>query len=195
MKTRPIKWDRMTWAITHLADKKQYEDSLLLLLGAMTGFRIGDLLKFRVIDLTFNNIYELTEQKTGKSRTIPLKKIVEIVKSLGIWDHYGTRKPGSYVFTAKSGPSAGQKLTVNGANVRIKRILKECMIETPKESTHILRKTYARRLFDLLLKKLDDKYMALCIVQKDLNHDSIFTTMTYIGLVDEALEKSYKHFW
>lgn len=194
MKTQPLNWFDARSLVISLVNIEKYEDALLLLLGIMTGFRTEDLLSVTVGHLKQEKL-SIIEGKTDKKRDIPLMRFHEVFRNIFPEDYLTHKRNNQYLFTSKAGRSSGEKLTVNGVNVRLKKIFAEFDIETPKESSRILRKTYARRRFDLLVEELGDKYMALCIVGKDFNHESIYTTMTYIGLVDEALATTNDIFW
>ena len=60
---------------------------VLFIAGANTGFRIGDLLRLKKEDVK-GNFIEMTEQKTGKKRTIKInKKLKAVNKVIGTKDH------------------------------------------------------------------------------------------------------------
>lgn len=53
-----------------------------------------------------------------------------------------------HLFTSKRGPAIGAPLTVMGANIRIKETLEEYGVKTQNSSSHCLRKTFARRVYE-----------------------------------------------
>lgn len=186
--TEPLKWDQAIDLIIQLKEKKRYQHALLILLGIFTGFRISDILSISLADLrkaiSEEGNFLLTEKKTRKKRKIKIcdwakEHARECLSGMKI------RPSQKVVFISQRGPTAGNRLSVDGANYRIDRIFTEYGIQTENNSCHTLRKTFARNKVDILWEELGDFSLALHIVSKDMNHSSVQMTMDYVGYTSE----------
>jgi integrase len=146
------------------------QDQLLFALMLYTGRRFSDVSNLRWEDI-FEDKIVVKEQKTGKTAIITVNhKLRKILQS-----HTGN----GYILHPKRKP--GQRLTIQGANHRIKAI--QAKLKLPEQSTHFLRKTFAKEVY---------RKHGITVASHLLNHDSEKTTRRYIGLTDEVIENVYQ---
>lgn len=165
--TQPIDFALAEGLLTRLDG----QDLLLVALMLYTGRRFSDVCRMRWEDLRDGKIY-LKERKTGKYATVTINPRLQ-----SILDRFSG---SGYILHPAKFP--GKQLSIQGANHRLKTIAERHGIEAPKVSTHMLRKTFSRRVFEL---------HGITILSHMLNHDSEKTTRRYIGLTDEAVSDVY----
>jgi integrase len=159
-------------------------------LGFYTGLRISDILRLKWGQITSGPEVVVVEKKTGKARRIQLNPdlqtiIKEARKAAG--ERGALPAPEEFVFTSKRGPSIGSPLTVVGANIRIRETLEEYGIQTQNASSHCLRKTFARRVYEANGRTED----GLILLSQILNHTGPAMTRKYIGLTREVVAEAY----
>lgn len=189
--TAPLKWQEAQTLLKLLKADDKHETRLMFALGFYTGLRISDILR-----LTWGQITSgaaevvIIEKKTGKSRRIQLNPDLQtIIKEARKWagENSTLPGPGSFLFTSKRGPAIGSPLTVMGANIRIREALEEYGIQTQNSSSHCLRKTFARRVYEANGRTED----ALILLSQILNHTGPAMTRKYIGLTREVVAEAY----
>ena len=149
-----------------------------ILFSINSGLRIGDILSLHHSHLSgkvAGDWISLREKKTSKHRDIQInEKIIvaygELIKKLGSVD------PDSFIFTSQKGSVF--------AIQRINTILKEVFRGHCKHiSSHSLRKSYGRRVYDNNGKSED----ALNTLSEIFQHTSLKTTRIYLGIRKEQL--------
>ena len=189
--TQPINWKQAQTIVKTLQiefqddPKKDYRDLLLFACGFYFGLRIGDILQ-----LTWEQIeketFTLTEQKTKKTRQIQVsdnfRKIFKAVDK----EIYKKAIPEGYIFTPVK-RYTGKPMSVRGANDRIKAVFKRTGIEVQNPSSHTLRKTFGKRVYEANNKSED----ALILLGQIFNHRDVATTRKYIGLTKERILNAY----
>jgi integrase len=154
-------------------------DLALLCLGLNTAFRIGDLVRLKVGDVTGPDgkiLAELaiSEQKTGKARRIPINSAA--ARPLAAWLRArGPSRPGDWLFPSRKGGHLSRKtfyhkLKAAGRELGLSRL-----------GTHSMRKTFAFRVYQATGGNL-------ALVQKLLNHESAADTLRYIGITREEMD-------
>jgi site-specific recombinase XerD len=150
-----------------------------------TGLRVGDVLQIKhseLVNLNQGDYLTIREQKTGKTRKIQINnKIVdaynylsEKLKSKGLY------QLDDFIFKS-------QKDTVF-ATVSINRILKDEFAGYARNiSTHSLRKSFGRRVYDS--NKRSEH--ALLLLSDIFCHASIAITRRYLGLRQEEIDGVY----
>jgi len=184
--TAPLKWSEAQNLLKLLKADGDHEGRLMFAIGFYTGLRISDILALKW-EVLWGPPKEFTviESKTGKARKIQVHgDLAEIVK-----DAKGAIKPAQtdFVFRSRRGVAIGAPLTVVGANFRIKEVFEKYGISTQNASSHCLRKTFARRVYDA--NKQSEA--ALILLSKILNHASPAVTRQYIGLTSEVVADAY----
>jgi integrase len=168
----PLKKDLDLWAVVaHLA-KKPPKYTLLLHLGIFTGLRISDLLRLRVSDVLSGTL-TVTEQKTGKERSICLTRAYYTLPMLDYLEAYISRQRlHKREYLIFSTPKSKNKPL---SRVQAWRVLRAAADAAWLEAfgPHSLRKTFAIRVYHESGKDFQ-------AVQRELAHDSAWTTMRYL---------------
>lgn len=147
--------------------------------------RIGDLLSLRWLDVQDKQEVTLTEQKTGKQRKITINPkvadainlVVSVQKSIGKFE------PDGYLFANRWG---GQ-LTISYINKRLKVIFKKYNVHVQNPSSHTLRKTFGKAIWEN-----DNKSeRALTYLSMIFSHSSIAITRKYIGITEQKIADMY----
>ena len=185
--TAPITWRQSQTLITCLINDRDYNTALLFATGFYFGLRISDILSLTWRQITSKE-FSLTEQKTGKIRNITVhKNYSKLVKTV-LQSLENAPDPNSFVFVAqRQGMRKDRPISVIAANKRIKRAFERYGIETKNPSSHTLRKTFARRVYENNHKS----EAALILLSKIFNHRDISTTRRYIGLTNEQIQNAY----
>ncbi len=200
--TAPLKWGDAQNLLKLLKADAKHETRLLFALGFYTGLRISDILRLKWGDVLGKKEIVLRERKTGKTRkmqvnpdlaaiideaALNLHPAPEHVKRQNKGVNAGLVDPEGYLFTSKKGPAIGQPLTVVGANLRIRDTLQAYGIKTQNASSHCLRKTFARRVYEAN----HQSEAALILLSQILNHGNPAVTRRYIGLTAEVVADAY----
>lgn len=184
--TAPIKWNQAQTLLKSLLQDDEYNTALLFAAGFYFGLRISDILQLTWSDITSNK-FTINEKKTGKARQIVVhndfKKIVKM--TLANIDY---PKPQDLVFVSQRTNGRKDKpISVIAANKRIKKAFDTYGIQTQNPSSHTLRKTFGRRVYENNQKS----EAALILLSKIFNHRDISTTRRYIGITQEQITNAY----
>lgn len=147
---------------------------LLIICGINLGLRISDLKEIQFKDL-LNGQITIVEGKTGKKRVLTVNDNIKDV--LKYFKHTVNYSLGGYCFTS-------QKNTTYSSQ-QINRLLKKYFMKDT--STHSLRKTFGRRVWDNN-NKSDE---ALIYLSEIFNHTSISITRKYLGIRQEEIANIY----
>jgi len=162
-------------------DKKPFETSLLLI-GPMVGLRWCDLRRLtwaKLMEWEFN----IKELKTGNIRTIRIgpsakEKVVELFEiAKTVKRHTMT----SYIFSSR----LKVPVSTTYANKVLNNVKNRFDIDHGI-STHTLRKTFGRRVYDL-----DPCENTLMVLSEMFGHEHMSTTRRYLGLRKEEITKRY----
>lgn len=153
---------------------------LYIIAAANTGLRCGDLLELKWNDIIGKDKLQLIEGKTKKPRTITINEtILSAFKEL-----YNDRDRliNDYVFKSQK----GGVYSIQQLNRALKNVFS---LESKKHniSTHSLRKTFGRRVYD----KYNESEKALVYLSELFSHSSISVTRVYLGLREEELQNIY----
>lgn len=184
--TAPISWAQAQTVIKCLMADEEYNTALMFAAGFYFGLRIGDVLRLRWHQLTADR-FQLQEQKTGKVRKIDVHKNFKRLVSQ-VLPKIRKPDPDAFVFVSqRSGADKSKPISVVAANKRIKKAFAEYGIKTQNPSSHTLRKTFGRRVFE----NNDQSEAALILLSKIFNHRDIATTRRYIGLTQQQITNAY----
>ena len=177
-----LNWDEAMNLIRKLNRDGKYRDAMLIATGCFTLLRISDILKLRYADLMDADILNIVEQKTGKRREIALnpdfkKLIKECYMALEISNH------DKYIFTNRM----GGVITVQRVNDILKELKAKYKLNIQHFSSHSLRKTGARRIYDMS----EDREYALVKLSTVLNHSNCAITRRYLGIKREEILNCY----
>lgn len=187
--TSYLPWSTARRLIRDTEQAGRYNTALMISAGIHFGLRISD-----ALNLTWGQIradvLEVVEQKTGKVRTMPIHKDFAALRDRYLAERfYADRHPpdGAFVFVPGRGRQHGRPITVRAANKRFAAALERCGIETANPSTHTLRKTFARRLWE----QHGRNESALVLLSQVLNHRDVGVTRRYLGITADEIAAAY----
>lgn len=158
---------------------------LLMAIGFYTGLRISDILHLTWLTAS-ENYWQVKARKTGKIQEVEvnpkLRKIIDQTIEYCDVDEFD-----AWIFMGRHGKSTGKPIAVWTANYMIKTLFARYDIETANPSSHTLRKTFGRRVYEHNGRSED----ALILLSKIFNHISIQQTREYIGLTSERIRSVY----
>ncbi len=169
----------------YLLEKPVYRNYALIILGLNTAFRIGDLLLLQWKDVLCdegNNCKDhicITEQKTGKSRSVAVNDSVRKVIPI-LWKESGCKKECGYLFTN------GRRTPAPLSRSQAFRIIKEAALYAglPEHiSCHSLRKTFGYHAWK--------KGVEPALLMELYNHSSYRVTRQYLGIEQEDKDRVY----
>lgn len=177
-----MEWNSMLNVVHRLYRDKDYTMSLLIGCGAFFGLRISDLLTL-TWEMILSNTFTLTERKTKKKRTIKVnenfqKHIVDCYKAMAITDKT------DYCFKSRK----GTVFSTQRINVKLKYIKVKYGLKINNISTHTLRKTFGRKVFESAGEQSE---MALVRLMELFNHSSVAITKRYLGIRQQELMETY----
>lgn len=183
--TSGMEWNTMIGLTQRLKNDKLYRDYLLITIGCYFGLRIGDLLSIKWSDIINKTELVLIEQKTKKSRRITINPTVS--QAVNFCSNEQKLKnvfnEDAFIFANRWG---GQ-LTISYINKRLKFIFKKYNVTVMNASSHTLRKTFGKRIYEADLRS----ERALVYLSEIFSHSSISTTRRYIGITQEAIADMY----
>ena len=163
-------------AIKILKSEKEYTIAFLAIVGINVGLRISDLrlLTFSQIENGFDTILE---KKTKKARTIQFNDHIQ--KAFQIFRERCKRNDG-YLFLSNK----RKVYTPQYINRAIKKLFAKPNLSI---STHSLRKTFGRRVWD----NHNQTDSALIYLSEIFNHADLATTRRYLGIRQEQIKEIY----
>lgn len=185
--TQPIKWTQAQNLLKLLIADERYNDALLFGCGFYFGLRISDVLNLKWEDIRGDS-FSIEEKKTGKMRDIDIhsdmKKLVK--KVIASMDEIP--RPDEFVFQPKRlSDRTGNPISVISANRRIQAAFNRYEITVQNPSSHTLRKTFGRRVYE----NNNRSEAALILLSQIFNHRDTATTRLYIGLTKEKISNAY----
>ncbi len=178
-----LSWDQNLNLIRRLYDDGEYKMSLLISMGSFWGLRISDLLRLKWEDLLDKEEFVLTEKKTGKQREIRINDQLQ----RHIADCYHQIEPrdlDQYIFTSQKGST----FSIQRINVIFKNIKKKYSLNITNFSTHSMRKTFGREIFQ---KSGTNAELSLVKLSQLFNHSNVTTTRRYLGIAKEEMMETY----
>jgi len=180
-----LQWDSATNLVRKLYRDKNYKISLLIGCGIFFGLRISDLLQ-----LTWDMLLDkdakfvIIEKKTGKRREVRINKefqkhIKDCYSSLDI------QNLNELCFL--SGRGKNKVYSTQWVNIVLKDLKNRYSLRIDHLSTHSLRKTFGRRVFE----SSENAELALVKLMELFNHSSVSITKRYLGLRQEEILQAY----
>jgi len=178
-----VQWNELTNLILKLERDGENKFSLLIGTGAFTGLRISDILSTKWSQLIDKEVIELNEKKTGKFRKIKinsdLKRLVQ-----NNYDAMGSPDLDTFVFVNKYGT---KQINVQWVNTKLKEIFTKYGIKTESPSSHTLRKSFGRRIWEIN----DYSEKSLVLLSELFQHSNIQITKRYLGIKEQELFDVY----
>jgi integrase len=165
--------------INDIADflkEKNERDYAMFMFGIYSGLRISDILKLKVADVKNKEFIYMHEMKTDKEKQFiihnELKKIIK--------EYVEDKKDYEYLFKSRQGKNK------HLSRFMAYRILNEAAKEFGLDciGTHTMRKTFGYHVYM--------QTHNIAALKEIFNHDSINTTMRYIGIVQETKDNVVK---
>lgn len=178
-----MEWDSMLSLIRRLYRDGDYRMSLLIGCGSFFGLRISDLLTLTWVMLLNDDTFVINEKKTGKRRQVKINKdfqkhIKDCHDALNI-----TNDNQKCFLSQKKVVYSTQRI-----NVRFKEIKAKYHLKVEHFSTHSMRKTFGRKVYE---SAGNDAAMALMRLSELFNHSSPRITKVYLGIRQEELLSTY----
>ena len=178
-----MEWDTMLSLIRRLYRDGDYRMSLLIGCGSFFGLRISDLRTLTWDMILSDGKFVLNEKKTGKRREVRInrdfqKHIRDCHDALQI-----TNDNEKCFLSQKKVVFSTQRI-----NVLLKEIKKKYHLKVEHFSTHTMRKTFGRKVYE---SSGNDAAMALMRLSEIFNHSSPKITKVYLGIRQEELLSTY----
>lgn len=178
-----IEWDSMLSLIRRLYRDGDYRMSLLIGCGSFFGLRISDLRTLTWAMLLDSDKFVINEQKTGKRREVRINKDFQ--------KHIKDCHDALHITNDNQRCFLSQKnmvYTTQRINVLFKEIKAKYHLKVEHFSTHSLRKTFGRKVYE---SSGPDAAMALMRLSELFNHSSPRITKIYLGIRQEELLSTY----
>jgi len=183
--TNGLDWNQMLGLLSRLKKDKRNFEFLLIATGSYFGLRAKDLLNLKWKDIQNTDTLTVVESKTKKTRLITinpnLKEVFDFCQNQQIKS--GCFSVENYLFPNKSGKS----ISIQYINRILHRIFEKYNVKVQNGSTHTLRKTFGKRVWEV-----DDKSeRSLIYLSEIFNHSSIQITKRYIGITQQDINNIY----
>ena len=180
-----ISWDTATNLVRKLFRNGDYRMSLLIGCGIFFGLRVSDLLTLSWNQILSGDEFVIFEKKTDKRRVIRINEgfkahIADCYQALGIKDINEPCFLNRY----------GSVLSLQMINRNFKAIKVKYQLKIENFSTHSLRKTWARQVYENENSQGRGD-MALLKLSEIMNHSCPSITRRYIGLRQQELGEVY----
>ena len=180
-----LDWNVMLGLLSQLKKEQKYRDYLLISIGCHLGIRASDLLSLKWEDILGKDQLILKEKKTGKERLFSIHpRCIEGIEF--VWKNQPRSKHisiSSNVFINKK----GRRISVQYINRRLKILFSLYKIKTDNASTHTLRKTFGRRVYEMN----DKSENSLILLSMVFSHSSLSITKRYLGITREEIQDVY----
>ena len=178
-----IEWNSLTQLVLKLHRDKENKFSLLIGLGAYSGLRVSDYLSLKWNQILDKDVLEIHEQKTGKFRKVRLNNDLQtLIKSNYI--AMGSPEIEHFVFVNKYGT---KQINVQWVNTKLKGLFIKYSIKTENPSTHSLRKSFGRRVWE----SSDYSEKSLVLLSEIFNHSNVQITKCYLGIKESEIFDVY----
>ena len=178
-----MEWDVMLSLIRKLYRDGNYRMSLLIGCGSFFGLRISDLLSLTWSMLLDDDKFTLNEKKTNKRRTIKINSDFQLhIKHCH--DALDIKNDNEKCFLS-------QKKVVYSTqriNMLFKEIKKKYNLKIEHFSTHSMRKTFGRKVYE---SSGEQANIALMKLSELFNHSNVSITKIYLGIREKELLETY----
>jgi integrase len=183
--TSGLEWDIMLALLHKLKQDGRLRDYLFVCAGCYFGLRAKDLLKLKWSEVADREYFFVIESKTRKTRKIDInptvKDALEYVRGQLIKN--GKFNPDGFLFANRWGDA----IKICYANQQLHWIFERYKIKAQNPSTHTLRKTFAKRVWEM-----DNRSeRSLVYLSEILNHSSTSVTRRYIGITQQIITDVY----
>lgn len=178
-----MEWDTMLSLIRKLYRDGDYRMSLLIGCGCFFGLRISDILTLTWSMLLDDDRFTLNEKKTNKRRVIKInadfqRHIRQCHNALHI-----TNDNEKCFLSQKKVVYSTQRI-----NILFKEIKKKYNLKIEHFSTHSMRKTFGRKVYE---SSGEQANIALMRLSELFNHSNVSVTKIYLGIREKELLETY----
>ena len=189
--TKPLDWKEAKKAMLFLENEKEYHYLIILAIGFYTGYRLADIIEMKYLDFTDDKEFlEIQERKTSKQR--PIKILPELRRIVQLCKQELKKKDSYYIFT-RMRFNSNIPISKESGIARVKKAFEKSGVQLKKGTSHVLRKTFALRYYNLASEQVGDQ-RALIQLAEMLNHDSTKTTRAYIGISEKMEADIFTNF-
>lgn len=178
-----MEWDVMLFLIRKLYRDGNYRMSLLIGCGCFFGLRISDILTLTWSMLLNDDKFTLNEKKTNKRRVVKINAdFQQHIKQCH--DALRIKNDNEKCFLS-------QKKVVYSTqriNILFKEIKKKYNLKIEHFSTHSMRKTFGRKVYE---SSGENANMALMRLSELFNHSNVGITKIYLGIREKELLETY----
>lgn len=178
-----MEWDTMLSLIRKLYRDGNFRMSLLIGCGCFFGLRISDILTLTWSMLLDDDKFTLNEKKTNKRRTVKINSDFQ--------QHIKRCHDALRIKNDDEKCFLSQKKVVYSTqriNVLFKDIKKRYNLKIEHFSTHSMRKTFGRKVYE---SSGENANMALIKLSEIFNHSNISITKIYLGIREKELLETY----
>ena len=178
-----MEWDVMLSLIRKLYRDGNYRMSLLIGCGCLFGLRISDILTLTWYMLLDDDKFTLNEKKTNKRRVVKINADFQ--------QHIKQCHDALHITNDNEKCFLSQKKMVYSTqriNVLFKEIKKKYNLKIEHFSTHTMRKTFGRKVFE---SAGENANMALMRLSELFNHSNVSVTKIYLGIREKELLETY----
>ena len=184
--TQPIDWDDAMMLLDRLRDKDD-NSRLMFACGFYFGLRISDVLLLRWIHILGDH-FTIKEEKNEKHRRITLNDNFKLIRDQVIANLREPPNEEELIFIYKrKGSDKNKPISITAANKRIKKYFTLYKIKVENPSSHTLRKTFGKKVYESNGCSED----ALVKLSEVFNHSNVAITRRYIGLTRKVIEDIY----
>lgn len=178
-----LEWDTAMSLIRKLFKDRNYSMSLLIGCGCFFGLRISDILTLTWSMLLNDDKFTLNEKKTNKRRVVKINADFQ--------QHIRKCHDALHITNDDEKCFLSQKKVVYSTqriNVLFKEIKKNYNLKIEHFSTHTMRKTFGRKVFE---SAGENANMALMRLSELFNHSNVSVTKIYLGIREKELLETY----
>lgn len=195
----PIRWEEYRRVLSALEADKDWRNLMMWTLAGYTAFRVSDWRELSWGTVLGTSEIDIVEKKTkymnkASRRVIfgdEAQRIINLcAKHMNPSGHNDLR-----IFVARRGKKVDPMdrriaaITSNGVNKVLRGIASKYSLDYPGQiSSHCLRKTFARRVYDLH----NGSHEGLLICAEMLGHSDHRVTMLYIGVTESKIQQTYR---
>ena len=161
-----LEWNSLLGLLVQLKKSNRIREFLLIGTWAYLWLRASDLLDLKWSDLLDKDEVIIIEKKTGKTRRISINSSLRdllIYVSSGLIQE-GLFSPDQYLFANRK----GEKVSIQYINRLLKKTFADYGVKTQNASTHTLRKTFGKRVWEIDGKRA----RSLIYLSQIFNHSS-----------------------
>lgn len=178
-----LEWDVMLSLIRKLYRDGNYRMSLLIGCGCFFGLRISDILTLTWSMLLDDEKFVLNEKKTNKRRVVKINAdFQQHIKQCH--DALRIKNDNEKCFLSQK----KMVYSTQRINVLFKEIKKQYNLKIEHFSTHTMRKTFGRKVFE---SAGENANMALIKLSEIFNHSNVSITKIYLGIREKELLETY----